>query len=362
MVNPDRLLQSFLELVAIDSPSGEEEAVATEVSRRLAALGATVQRDGHGNVIARLAGAGAPFLLSAHMDTVEPGRGIRPLVDGDRIHTDGSTILGGDPKAGVAAILEGLTALHESGASHRAAEVVFSRGEEVGLEGARNLDYRLVTAREGIVLDGEGAVSEITDAAPAQYIVDIRVTGRAAHAGVEPEKGLSAIRIAAELLLLLPQGRLDAETTANAGLFHGGSARNAVPEQATISAEFRSREPRRLDELVRVHEEAAAAVRARYPEARIDLNLTRLFAGYRLPAEHPLLQHCTRALAQIGLTPSLKPSGGATDANIFAGHGITAIVLGLGGHNFHTTREALSITNLVNSARMVEALLSVAGQ
>lgn len=335
--------------------------MAAEIGGRLATLDATVQRDGHGNLIARLAGEGTPFLLSAHLDTVEPGRGIRPLVDGDRIHTDGSTILGGDPKAGVAAILEGLTALRESGTAHRAVEVVFSRGEEVGLEGSRNLDYARLTAREGIVLDGEGAVSEITDAAPAQYIVDITVTGRAAHAGVEPEKGLSAIRIAAELLLLLPQGRLDAETTANTGQISGGSARNAVPEQATIKSEFRSRDPRRLDELVRAHEAAAATIRERYPEARIDLQLTNLFAGYRLPAEHPLLQHCTKALAQIGLSPSLKPSGGATDANIFAGHGITAVVLGLGGSNFHTTREELSIANLLNSARMVVALLSVAG-
>src|SRR5438105_1194024 len=104
MINNDRLLQTFLDLVAIDSPSGEEEKVAQEIGRRLAAQGLTVKRDAHGNLIAALAGQGAPFLLSAHMDTVEPGRGIKPVIDGDTIRTDGSTILGGDPKAGVSEI------------------------------------------------------------------------------------------------------------------------------------------------------------------------------------------------------------------------------------------------------------------
>jgi tripeptide aminopeptidase len=358
MVDRDRLLRTFFELVAIDSPSGEEEAVAAEIGRRLQALGATVQRDAHGNLIARLPGEGAPFLLSAHMDTVEPGRGIRPLVDGDRVHTDGSTILGGDPKAGVSAILEGLASLREAEARHRAVEVVLTRGEEVGLVGSRNLDYSLITAREGAVMDGEGAVNEITDAAPAQYFVDVTIHGRAAHAGVEPEKGVPAIRAAADLILRLPQGRLDPETTANVGKIEGGSARNAVPERCTVTAEFRSRNPETLDALVRQYEQAAAEVRALHPEARIDLHLTKVFDGYRLSGEHPVIAACTAALAKIGLTPKLSPSGGATDANIFAGHGIAAAVLGLGGHHFHTTREDLSVTNLVNGARFVEALLT----
>ena len=358
MVDQDRLLRTFFDLVSVDSPSGEEEAIATDVGRRLAVLGATVQRDAHGNLIARLPGEGAPFLLSAHMDTVEPGRGIKPIVDGDRIHTDGSTILGGDPKAGVAAILEGLTALHEAGTRHRSIEVVLTRGEESGLQGSRNLDYSLIAAREGVVLDGEGAVNEITDAAPAQYFVDVTVHGRAAHAGVEPEKGIPAIRIAADLILRLPQGRLDPETTANVGMFQGGTARNAVPELCTITGEFRSRNPDRLTELAREYERAADDVCVRYPDARIELALTKVFDGYRLAAEHPVVAACTAALARVGLTPSLKPSGGATDANIFAGHGIAAAVVGLGGYKFHTTREELSITNLVNGARFVEAILT----
>jgi tripeptide aminopeptidase len=291
------------------------------------------------------------------MDTVQPGRGIRPIFDGDRVHTDGSTILGGDPKAGVSAIIEGLTSLREKGGRHRSVQVLISRGEEVGLTGSRNMDYSLIKAREGVVVDGEGAVSEITDAAPSQYFVDIEITGRAAHAGVEPEKGISAIRIAAELILALPQGRLDEETTANIGIIAGGNARNTVSEQATVTGEFRSRDPDRLTALTREYEEAAQSVRNRHPEARIRLTLTKQFDGYRLPGEHPLLATCTKALTSIGLTPTLNPSGGATDANIFAGHGLTAAVVGLGGWNFHTTREEMSLKNVGDAARFVEALL-----
>jgi tripeptide aminopeptidase len=355
----ERLLQTFLELVRIDSPSGEEEAIAQEVGRRLSALGGEVRRDAHGNVIARLGSGTEPFLLSAHLDTVEPGRGITPVIDGDTVRTDGSTILGGDPKAGVAAILEALTSLHVAGASHRPVELVFTLGEEVGLLGSRSLDYSLVTAKQGVVLDGEGAVSEITNEAPAQYLVDVDIIGRAAHAGVEPEKGIPAILIAAEMIVELPQGRLDRETTANVGTISGGSARNAVPERCAFKAEFRSRSPQRLAEVKQEIELHLAAVAARHPKARIDAKVEKVFDGYKLAPNHPVIQRCGTALRALGMEPRLLPSGGATDANIFAGHGIAAAVLGMGGSSFHTTREDLNITNMLNSARFLEALLTM---
>ena len=357
MVDRDRLLQCFLDLVRIDSPSGEEEAMAQEVGRRLSALGAEVRRDAHGNVIAQLGSGAEPFLLAAHIDTVEPGRGIRPVVEGDIIRTDGATVLGGDPKAGVAAILEALTSLHAAGSRHRPVELVFTRGEEAGLEGSRNLDYRMLSARQGVVLDGEGAVNEITNEAPAQFLIDVDITGRAAHAGVEPEKGVPAILIAAEMIVELPQGRLDRETTANVGMISGGSARNAVPERCNFRGEFRSRNPQRLAEVQQEIELHLAAVTARHPQASIDARVQKVFDGYRLAANHPVIQLCTRALGELGLQPRLQPSGGATDANIFAGHGIEAAVLGMGGSSFHTTREQLVISNMVNSARFLEALL-----
>jgi tripeptide aminopeptidase len=354
----ERLLQTFLDLVRIDSPTGEESAMAEEAGRRLAVLDAVVRQDAYGNVIARIGTGGEPLLLSAHLDTVEPGRGIRPVIDGDTIRTDGTTVLGGDPKAGVAAILEALMALRAAGTAHRPVEVVLTRGEESGLLGSRNLDYGMLTARQGVVLDGEGAVSEITNEAPAQFLIDVDITGRAAHAGVEPEKGIPAIAIAAEMIVELPQGRIDRETTANIGLITGGSARNAVPEQCSFRGEFRSRNPQRLMELKQEVELHLASVIARHPHAGVRARVDKVFDGYRLAPNHPVIALCTRALERLGMQPRLLPSGGATDANIFAGHGIEAAVLGMGGSNFHTTREDLSITNMLNSARFIEALLT----
>ena len=205
MIDKERLVNSFCELVSIDSPSDEEEEVAQHLIARLTRLGLTVERDAHGNVIASEPGE-LPLLLSAHMDTVEPGRGIIPVIQGDRIVSQGNTILGGDCKAGVAAIMEGLESVIEEGLPHRPFQVVFTRGEEIGLVGASNLDFSMIRALEAVVFDGNGPVNTITGSSPSYMSFDVKVTGRGAHAGVEPEKGLSAIRIVSELIQDLPQG------------------------------------------------------------------------------------------------------------------------------------------------------------
>jgi tripeptide aminopeptidase len=359
MVSRERALKTLLELIAIDSPSGQEDAVAAEIERRLRALGASTQQDGYGNIIGNLPGEGEPLLLSAHMDTVVPSIGIKPIVDGDQMYTDGTTILAGDPKAGVTAILEGIEAQRESGRPRRALQVVITRGEEQGLLGSQNLDYSLVRARRGFVFDGEGPVNTVTVAAPGSYAVEAEITGRAAHAGVEPEKGIPAIRIAAELIAALPQGRLDAETTANIGLISGGTASNAVPERCAFKGEFRSRNPERLQALRAEYERAIEAVRRRYPEAAVDVSLINRFGGYRVQEGEPLLAFARQKLAAIGCEPVLVESGGATDANHFGEHGIQALVVGLGGEKFHTVREQLAIPHLVDAARFCEAALTL---
>jgi tripeptide aminopeptidase len=359
MVSRERVLRTLLDLIAIDSPSGQEDAVAAEIERRLRALGASTRQDAWGNVIGNLPGEGEPLLLSAHMDTVVPSIGIKPIVDGDEMYTDGTTILGGDPKAGVAAILEGIAAHRESGGRQRALQVVITRGEEQGLIGSQHLDYSLVQARQGFVFDGEGPVNTVTVAAPGSYAVEAEIVGRAAHAGVEPEKGVPAIRIAADLIVSLPQGRLDSETTANIGLVNGGTASNAVPERCSFKGEFRSRNPERLDALRAQYEQTIDAVRRRYPEATIDVQLINRFGGYRVEEGEPLLAFARQKLAAIGLEPLLVQSGGATDANHFGEHGIQALVVGLGGERFHTVRERLAIPHLVDAARFCEAVLAV---
>ncbi|MBI4202606.1 MAG: M20/M25/M40 family metallo-hydrolase [Chloroflexi bacterium] len=357
MINQDRLLQTFIDLVKIDSPSGEEEAVAQELGRRLQALGFTVQRDAHGNVIASEPGEN-PLLLSAHMDTVEPGRGIKPRIEDDRIMSSGDTILGGDCKAGVSAILEGLTSLYEDRTRRKPVQVVFTRGEEIGLVGAKNLDFSLVRAREGVVFDGDGPPSRITIASPTYIGFDVDIKGRAAHAGAEPEKGISAIRIAADFIGGLPQGRLDPETTFNVGLIKGGSVRNAVPETASVSGEFRSRNKATLEDLKTQLLFALSEERKRNPEAVITERLYTDFAGYDLPLDHPMVQRLARVLDTIGMNAEPIPSGGGTDANVMNLHGVQCVAVGMATRNMHTTREYVHIPDLVNAARFCQALLT----
>ena len=356
MISRDRLVKTFRDLVAIDSPSGEEEQVAVELVRRLEALGLTVVRDGYGNVIAADGGEN-PIMLSAHMDTVEPGRGVVPRVEGDRILSDGTTILGGDCKAGVAAILEALESVTEDGVDHVPFEVVFTREEEPGLIGARNLDYSKIRSREAIVFDGEGPPSQITSASPTYIGFDIEVTGRAAHAGVEPEKGLSAIRVAAELIAKLPQGRLDHETTFNVGTIEGGQVRNAVPETALLRGEFRSMNMETLDGVRLQLDQALDQVRRMFPEATIDDQVRTDFETYKLTDDDAATQRVRAALETLGLKPTMEPSGGGTDGNIFRRKGISAVVVGMADHNMHTKQEYVTIPDLVDAAHLTETLL-----
>ena len=356
MIDRDRLVKTFCDLVRIDSPSGEEDAAAIDLMERLRALGFSPVRDDYGNVVASDDGPN-PLLLSAHLDTVEPGRGIEPIIDADRIVTDGTTILGGDCKAGVAAILEALTSIREDGTAHRPIEVAFTREEEIGLVGARNLDFSKIAAKEAVVFDGEGPPSQITSASPTYIGFDIEITGRAAHAGVEPEKGLSAIEIAAAIISKLPQGRLDPESTFNIGTIEGGTVRNAVPESTTVRGEFRSRNLETLDSIRLQLSETISSVRGAFPQATIEDHLHTEFETYTLTDDDPATSLVTAALRSLGLEPSMQPSGGGTDGNIFRRRGISAVVVGMADHDMHTVRESVTIPDLVDAAHLCETLL-----
>ncbi len=296
-------------------------------------------------------------MLSAHLDTVEPGRGIKPIVDGGVLRSDGSTILGGDCKAGVAIVLEGLTAAMESNNVNRAIEVVFTRHEEGGLVGAHHLDFGMVSAKEGVVFDGEGPPNRIILSAPSQNVVTAEITGRAAHAGLEPEKGISALLIAADILGRLPLGRIDDETTANIGWLEGGLKRNIIPERASLDGEFRSRSNEKLADVERkfrgVFDEAAS----RYPEAKIDLDIINTYQAYNVDAKSIAVSVIGQALAGMGLEPVLESTGGGSDANVFIEKGITAIPVGIGVRDFHTTWETAVIAEVLQGAQMCEGVI-----
>lgn len=356
MITRDRAVQTFLDLVAIDSPSGHEDAIAAELEDRLRQLGLQTAQDAAGNVLARLDGRGEPILLSAHMDTVEPGRGIRPRWDGpDTIRSDGTTILGADDKAGCAVILEVLQSLIEDGVPHRPVEVAISRGEEIGLIGATNLDYSRIAARVAIVVDSGGPPSSIQGQAPYHYVYDIEVRGRSAHAGLEPEKGIPAISIAAELVTSLPQGRLDPETTGNVGIIRGGLVRNAVPETCLVQGEFRSMVQERAETLARIVRRHVEDLQTRHPGVHIQADIRMAYPGYRLEPDDPAAALLFPVLLSLGFQPNPHPVGGGTDGNVFRGHGIASIVIGRGGYNQHTKDEYLVVPEMLDCARVLEA-------
>jgi len=256
-MDAERVKDEFLDLVCISSLSRREGAMARRLEVILKGMGATVETDDAGervggetgNLLARFAGSapGAPpFLLSCHMDTVGPAAAIRPVVDGDLVRTDGTSVLGGDDKAGIVAIFEAIRVLRGRGIPHGDIEVVLTICEESGLAGAKHFDTGRLRARRGLVLDVDG-VSELITRAPGANRLAFTVHGLAAHAGICPEQGLSAIQMAAEAISAMRLGRLDAETTANLGVIEGGLATNIVPDRVVVRGETRSLSPAKLE-------------------------------------------------------------------------------------------------------------------
>jgi tripeptide aminopeptidase len=360
MIIRERLVESFLDLVKIDSPSGEEEAMAQEMVKRLTDLNVEVRRDSHGNVLGCYPPStnevfGNPILLSAHLDTVEPGRGINPEFDGlDIIRSDGTTILGADDKGGCAVILEVLQSLQDDLPAHRPIEIVLTRGEEIGLVGAVHLDYSELRSTIAIVIDAGGPPTTIQSASPYYYGYDIQVKGKAAHAGLEPEKGIPAIRIASEIVVGLPQGRLDDETTGNVGIISGGHVVNAVPDSCRVQGEMRSMSKETVELLVidaKIHMDK---IRNIWPDAIIESDFDLKMPGFKIDPSDPAANFIFKVLAKLDMEPDPQAFGGGTDGNIFRGHGISSVVIGRGGYEQHTVDEYLVIPEMFDCARVVE--------
>lgn len=356
MINRERIINTFCELAKIDSLSGQELNISKELIKRLSKIGIKAKLDTYGNVVSQTHDQ-KTLILSAHMDTVQPGVNIKPVITSDRISSDGTTILGGDCKAGITAILEGLTSLKEDKVDYTDVEIIFTREEEIGLCGAQKLDFNKLNSKEAIIFDGEGPVSQITIQSPTAIEFDIEITGRAAHAGVEPEKGISAIRIAADLITRLPQGRLDSESTFNIGRMYGGSVRNTVPDKTILNGEFRSFNMETIDSVNILLTDKIKEIQTLYPDAFIKETILKNFESYQIDDNDPILLKIQNALLKLGLEPEMKPSGGGTDGNIFRKNGIDSIVVGMATHNMHTLREYVTISDLVDAAHFCETIL-----
>lgn len=365
-MNPNRLLNLFLDLVRIESPSRHEGAMAARCERELHAMGFDVRFDDStqetgsdvGNLIAHLPGTAAGcVVLSAHMDTVEPCAGIAPVVEDGVIRSAGDTILSADDKAGVAGILEAVRSVVESGAPRPDVWVLLTTCEELSLLGAGALAPDALPAGASCyVFDADGPAGTVVLGAPCHYTLRATFRGRAAHAGVEPEAGVSAIRMAAAAIESMELGRLDQASTANIGLIEGGREVNVVADACTLAGECRSLYLDRAN-AQRAAMTAALQTAAERFGGEVDVAWREDYGPVLYDEADPFVQDIAAAARAAGLKPAFRYSGGGADANIHVARGMRAITLGIGMTSFHSVDEHISLADLEGTARLAEALV-----
>ena len=368
MIDKKRVLDTFFELVSIPCSTLDERAMGDLLTARLRSLGATeIHEDGAGkalggncgNIVANFKGTvtGAPtVMLTAHMDCVEPCANIKPIRKDGVIRSDGTTILGADDKAGVAAILETLCLLKENSIPHGDLQIVFTVAEEGGVNGSRCMDQNLLHADFGYTLDTHGHAGTAAFKAPGKNQIEVRICGKAAHAGIDPDAGRSAITAAGRVLTAVPQGRIDEETTCNVGRIAGGTATNVVAEFCTLNFETRSRDKAKLDALTqRMVDGVNAALEGTGCTAEIDIK--KDYDPYELPPDALPIHYLRRAAEKLGFPVVLEEEGGGSDANHFNAYGVPTTVLGVGMTDCHTKEESILEQDLYDAAELTLAIV-----
>ena len=363
-MSDERLLATFLELVRFASPPGFEAATATYCERALVEAGCRVWYDeaakatgsDTGNLIAELPGTAQGVLaLSAHLDVVEPCHGIEPVVSDGVVHSAGPTILGADDRSGLAAAIETVRRLSEGNAPHPAVRIIFSVQEEVGLHGAKHLRPEDVACDLCLVLDAEGAPGGIVIGAPTHYTFAAEFHGRAAHAGVCPEQGISAIRMAADAIASMDLGRLDGHTTANVGSIKGGRATNVIAARCDLTGECRSLDRARV-ERVRASMDDALHASADKFGGTVEVVWNLEYEGFEVAADGVEVGLVSAAIRDTGAVPSTYRTGGGSDANVLAALGIPTLALACGMKGVHGTDEQIAVADLEAITRICEAV------
>jgi tripeptide aminopeptidase len=360
------LVDLFLELCALPSPPGDERRVADRVTRELEGLGLEWEEDdaaarlgsSTGNILCRVPATvdgGIPILFCAHLDTVPLEGALEPVLDDGIVRNAGGTILGADNKSAVVAMVEALRRVGSERRDHAGIELVLTPKEEIGLLGATELDVSRLRARAGFVYDQAAPVGEIVVGAPSAQELVLRFHGRAAHAGMYPEEGRSAIVAASRAIVDMPLGRIDERTSANVGLVRGGSARNIVPEWCELQAEVRSHDVERVGEVVQQLVDAAAYAAA-VSDCTLETALEPKYRGYRHRPDALPVRLAEAALRSAGVEPQLVLSGGAADANVFNERGLPCVNLANGMVDIHTPDERIAVDDL---ERMVEVTLGI---
>ena len=359
-VDRERLVATFLELVAVDSPTGHEEEIGTVLEARYRELGCTTTRDDIGNIVAVHPGTRpGTILVSTHMDTAGTDRGIVPIIGDDGvIRTDGSTILGADDKSGLAGCLELLRLLRANPDwSFPTIEFVSTVGEERGLVGSRHLDVGRLSASHGFVLDTAGVMGSVTYWSPTSVYLTITFHGRKAHAGVEPEKGISAVRVAARAIASMPLGRIDEETVANIGTVAGGEARNIIPDTVVLEGMARSHDQAKLDRQLDAMRSACAEA-ADESGATVEFVAEEIYQTYRIAEDALPYREAAAAIRSLGLEVSPRKSGGGTDGNYFNAKGIPCVALPTGMVDEHATSEHIAIDDMVLACQTLVAIVT----
>ncbi len=364
MINQQRLTEEFARLASINSPPLKESAISRYLAERLERLGGEIFFDNAadttggevGNLVAKFPGTAKQtesLLFSVHMDTVEPGGPVEPVLKDGIFYSGGDTVLGADDKAGIAELIEALEVVREQNVLRGPIEVVVTIAEEIGLVGAKHFDYSMIEARYGYALDTEGLDQMVLQAPGANHL-QVEIEGLAAHAGMAPELGVSAIQTAAIAISQMRLGLIDHETTANIGRVEGGVARNIVPQNVSIVGEARSHDPKKLQEqtdhmlacFTAAAEQMACTINGEVvcPQIRAEVNAD--FPSMSVAEGAPVVKLARSAAVAVGHDLKVRLGGGGSDANIFNGHGIEMIILATGMTRVHTHDESVAVADM----------------
>lgn len=371
MINSQRLLETFLELVKINSETGHEEVIQPILKKKFEELGLHVAEDrasekswlGANNLICTLPATSdnqdvAKIYFTSHMDTVVPGLNIQPQINDDGyIYSDGTTILGADDKAGLAAIIETIQYLNDNKIPHGQIQFIITVGEESGLKGAKELDKSLIDAEFGYAVDASQPVGTTVVGAPTQMVINSTILGKTAHAST-PSEGISAINIAAKAISRMKLGQIDQYTTANIGKFHGGSATNIVADEVVLEAEARSHNNQSIEQQVAHMKEIFESTAQEFGgEAKVMIE--KSYPGFKLNDEDKVTQYAINSAKELGLTGDTVIAGGGSDGSIINTFGIPTVILGVGYEHIHTTSERISIKSLNDLATQIVKIIEL---
>lgn len=367
MINKERAIKTFFEYVRIDSESGNEKAICERLIKDIKQLGHNIYVDNSfskcksngNNVYCFIDGTldARPILFSAHMDTVKPGVNIEPYIDGNYIKSKGDTILGADDKSGVVAIMEALRTISEKNLPHRPIEVVFTISEEIGLCGAKNLDFNSLKSKNAIVIDSSGNAGHIKIQAPGKNHMIINITGVASHAGANPEKGISAIMVASEAISNMKLLRIDSDTTANIGSFIASGTDNTVCQHARVTAEARSLSVEKLEMQTKHIIECFEKASKKY-NAKLDYKIISDYHSYKLTNNSYLVNLIKEKCKRFNIDAFTFFDGGGSDANVYNSNGIETVAIGSGMDFVHTSKEQLNIKDFITTIEVIMSIMT----